>query len=102
SNVLLGFPYGRDFKYEERMVVGRGATGFIRAAVMSTGLAIGPRALAIGPIRSLAKRFIPSPGEGPPKEEREGGSFNVHVVGKNARGDIVATCKISGAGDPGY
>jgi short subunit dehydrogenase-like uncharacterized protein len=102
SNALLGFPYGRDFKYEERMVVGRGASGFVRAAVLSTGLAIGPRALAIGPIRALAKRFIPSPGEGPPKEEREGGSFNVHVVGRNARGDVAAVCKISGAGDPGY
>ena len=102
SNALLGFPYGRDFKYEERMVVGRGTAGFVRAAVMSTGMAIGPRALAIGPIRALAKRFIPAPGEGPAKEQREGGSFDVHVVGRNARGEMVATCTISGAGDPGY
>jgi short subunit dehydrogenase-like uncharacterized protein len=102
SNALLGFPYGRDFAYEERMVVGRGAAGFVRATVMSAGLAIGPRALAVGPIRALAKRFVPSPGEGPSKEKREGGSFEVHVVGRNARGEIVATCKVSGAGDPGY
>jgi len=102
SNALLGFPYGRDFRYEERMVVGRGASGFVRAAVLATGLSIGPRALAIGPIRKLAKRFVPSPGEGPPKAEREGGSFDVHVVGRDARGEIVATCKVSGAGDPGY
>jgi len=102
SNALLGFPYGRDFKYEERMVVGRGVSGFVRATVMSTGMAIGPRALSIGPIRALAKRFIPAPGEGPPKEQREGGSFDVHVVGRNARGEVVGTCKISGAGDPGY
>ncbi|HEX4516456.1 MAG TPA: saccharopine dehydrogenase NADP-binding domain-containing protein [Polyangiaceae bacterium] len=102
TNALLGYPYGRDFRYEERMVVGRGASGFVRAAVTSAGLAIGPRALAIGPIRSLAKRLIPAPGEGPRKEDREGGSFDVHVVGRNARGEIVATCKVSGAGDPGY
>jgi len=102
SNALLGFPYGRDFKYEERMVVGRGVSGFVRATVMSTGMAIGPRALSIGPVRALAKRFIPAPGEGPPKEQREGGSFDVHVVGRNARGEVVGTCKISGAGDPGY
>lgn len=102
SNALLDFPYGRDFRYEERMVVGRGASGFVRAAVMSAGLAIGPRALAIGPVRALAKRFIPAPGEGPAKEQREGGSFDVHIVGENARGEVVATCKISGAGDPGY
>jgi len=57
------------------MVVGRGAGGFLRATVMSAGLAIGPHALAIGPIRKLAKRFVPAPGEGPSKEEREGGSF---------------------------
>jgi short subunit dehydrogenase-like uncharacterized protein len=102
SNALLGHPYGRDFVYEERMVVGRGVAGAVRAGVMSTGMAIGPRALSIGPIRALAKRFVPSPGEGPPKDKREGGSFEVHVVGKNARGDVIGTCKVSGAGDPGY
>ncbi len=102
SNALLGYPYGRDFRYEERMVVGKGAFGFVRAETMSLGLALGSRALPYGPIRAVAKRFLPSPGEGPSKEQRESGSFLVRALGRNARGEVVAECKVSGEGDPGY
>jgi short subunit dehydrogenase-like uncharacterized protein len=102
TNALTGFRYGRDFLYEERMVTGRGAKGFARAQALSTGLAIGERALSIAPMRALVKRFLPSPGEGPSRESRDSGSFEVHVIGRNSRGEIVARCKLSGAGDPGY
>jgi short subunit dehydrogenase-like uncharacterized protein len=102
SNALLGYAYGRDFNYEERMLVGRGPAGFVRAETTAIGLAVGSRALPYGPIRALAKRFLPSPGEGPSKEKRESGSFVVRVIGRNARGEVVAECKVSGQGDPGY
>ncbi len=82
SNALLGFPYGRGFRYEERVALGAGARGFARAQAMSTGLAASERALALGPARSIAKRFLPSPGEGPSRERRESGSFHVRILGK--------------------
>ena len=102
SNALLGLPYGRGFRYEERVALGTGARGFARAQAMSTGLAASERALALGPARALAKRFLPSPGEGPSRERRESGSFHVRILGKNASGEIVAVCNVTGQGDPGY
>ena len=102
SNALLGFPYGRDFRYEERIALGRGARGFARAQAMSAGLAFGERALELGAARALAKRFLPAPGEGPDKTRRETGSFHVRIQGCDASGKIVAVCNITGQGDPGY
>ncbi|HEY1960716.1 MAG TPA: saccharopine dehydrogenase NADP-binding domain-containing protein [Polyangiaceae bacterium] len=101
SNALLDFPYGRDFRYEERVVLGKGSRAFVRAEAMSVGLALGERILGFGAARALAKRFLPAPGEGPSKERRETGSFHVRILGKNA-GKVVAVCNISGQGDPGY
>ena len=43
----------------------------------------------------------PKPGEGPTKEERETGFYDVHFIGETARGEKIRTqCK--GDKDPGY
>jgi len=106
TNALLDYGYGRDFRYTERVALGKGPRGWLRAAAMSSGLAVSQRALALGPVRSLAKRWLPSPGEGPSKDKRESGSFLVQIDGFESgdRGGAVpiATCKVSGDGDPGY
>jgi len=102
SNALLGFPYGRAFRYEERVAMGSGARGWLRARAMSGGFAVAPGALALKPVRSLAKRFAPAPGEGPSKEKRERGGFTIRITGRDGAGQVRATCTITGERDPGY
>lgn len=96
TNALLDYPWGRDFRYDERVALGTGARGLARAAAMSAGLAASERALTLGPVRSLAKGRLPSPGEGPSKEKRESGSFHIRIDGCGA------SCAVTGQGDPGY
>jgi short subunit dehydrogenase-like uncharacterized protein len=105
TNALLDYPYGRDFRYEERVAVGSGARGLMRASAMSAGLAAAERALTLGPIRALAKGRLPAPGEGPSKEKRQSGSFFIRVTERLQRAGAAedgATCNVSGQGDPGY
>src|SRR3954452_21379925 len=59
SNMLLGFPYGRDFVYDEMQITGPGEEGEAEAK----------RAVAAS--NRMASSVIPKPGEGPSKEERE-------------------------------
>jgi short subunit dehydrogenase-like uncharacterized protein len=102
SNALLGFPWGRGFRYEERVALGAGARGFARAEAMSVGFGAGERLLELGAARTLVKRWVPAPGKGPSKQRRETGSFHVRIEGQDDAGKIVAVCNISGQGDPGY
>lgn len=79
SNFLLGHPWGRDFQYDEMSIVVPGApTEF-------TGLGEGG----------------PKPGEGPTKEERETGFFDVLFVGVAPDGRQVRV-SVKGDRDPGY
>jgi short subunit dehydrogenase-like uncharacterized protein len=102
TNALLEQAYGRDFQYEERVALGTGPGGYARAFAMSAMMGAGQVALALKPVRSLARRTLPTPGEGPSKERREGGSFLIRIDGRDARGEVVAHCTVTGQGDPGY
>jgi short subunit dehydrogenase-like uncharacterized protein len=99
TNALLDYPWGRDFRYEERVAMGTGARGFARATAMSAGLAASAKALTLSPVRALAKGRLPSPGEGPSKEKRTSGSFEIRVTAEDGSG---ASCTVAGQGDPGY
>ncbi|MDN8618137.1 saccharopine dehydrogenase family protein [Variovorax ginsengisoli] len=77
SNLLMGHPYGRDFLYDE-MVVGGGEL---------------PNVEDMGP--------LPKPGEGPTKEEREAGFYDILFIGIGADGRQVRT-SVKGDIDPGY
>jgi len=89
SNMLLGFPYGRDFVYDEMVVTGPG----------EQGEAIAKKVMAAN--NKLSGVDVPKPGEGPSKEERENGSYDLLFVaiapdGKQAR------AVVKGDRDPGY
>ncbi|HNH36177.1 MAG TPA: saccharopine dehydrogenase NADP-binding domain-containing protein [Rhodocyclaceae bacterium] len=88
SNFLLGFPYGRDFVYDEMIFTGPGPKG--------EGLA-----QAIAADNSLASADGPKPGEGPSREERESGYYDVLFVGENAAGGRLRV-GVTGDRDPGY
>ncbi|HKP78865.1 MAG TPA: saccharopine dehydrogenase, partial [Phenylobacterium sp.] len=80
SNLLMGHPYGRDFLYDE-MVMGGPGHGFTDLGSLSGG---GPK-----------------PGEGPTKEAREAGFYDLLFVGLAADGRQVRT-SVKGDMDPGY
>jgi short subunit dehydrogenase-like uncharacterized protein len=87
SNFLQGHPYGKDFVYDEMMLTGPGETG---EAIAN----------AVAQDKSMASDTT-QPGEGPSKEERENGFYDVLFVGSNASGDSVKV-GVKGDKDPGY
>jgi short subunit dehydrogenase-like uncharacterized protein len=107
TNALLGYAWGRDFRYTEAMSFKPGPAGLVTAAGVSAGLAASFGILAVGPLRRWAARsFLPKPGDGPSEKVRETGFF-VHrligIAGTSAgpsRAKVLVTVK--GKGDPGY
>ena len=89
SNMLLGFPYGKDFVYDEMVITGPG----------EQGEAIAKKVMAAN--NKLSGADVPKPGEGPSKEERETGYYDLLFVaiapdGRQARAEV------KGDRDPGY
>jgi short subunit dehydrogenase-like uncharacterized protein len=99
SNALLGFPWGANFRYDEATL----NKSQYQAVLTSVAGGVGLVALALGPTRKLAQRFLPKPGEGPTREQREAGYYEVFFRGidpGDRRRDTVL--KVSGELDPGY
>ena len=87
SNLLLGHAYGIDFVYDEMLLTGPGDSG---EAV----------AKAVAEDKSMAENPI-KPGEGPSKEERDNGFYEVLFAGSNGDGKTVSV-SVRGDKDPGY
>ena len=100
TNALLDFAYGRDFHYEETVDMGAGLAGLTRAAATSTGLTLSGL-MAFAPVRKLATRFLPAPGEGPSREQRENGSFEIELLGRGTEGERLRA-RVGARQDPGY
>lgn len=106
SNALLGYPYGHDFRYDERVDAGRGLSGRLRARALSTGLGLFTAAAALPPTAWALSRFVlPGPGEGPTAAERESGGFRITIYGDGERTDgetVRGQVTITAEEDPGY
>jgi short subunit dehydrogenase-like uncharacterized protein len=100
SNALLDFAYGRAFRYDESVDVGAGVAGLARASATSAGMAMSGL-LTITPLRKLATRFLPAPGEGPSREQRERGSFLIELRAVSADGERLRA-RVGASQDPGY
>jgi short subunit dehydrogenase-like uncharacterized protein len=89
SNMLMGFPYGRDFVYDEMVLTGPGEKGEANAkrVMAANSEKTGPNA--------------PKPGEGPSKEERENGRYDILYVAIAPDGRQVRA-SVKGDRDPGY
>ena len=87
SNMLMGHMYGEDFVYDEMLVTGSGDRGeaVAKAVAEDNSMANDPR----------------KPGEGPSKEERETGFYDVLMVGEHSDGRSVRI-SVKGDKDPGY
>jgi short subunit dehydrogenase-like uncharacterized protein len=101
SNALLGHAYGRDFRYDEGMLLPFGMWGFPLAAMVSTGTAAAGAVASIGPLRRTLSRLLPQPGQGPSRQARESGYFRIELLGRTAAGDVLRVA-VHGDRDPGY
>ncbi|HZR75463.1 saccharopine dehydrogenase family protein [Bradyrhizobium sp.] len=89
SNMLMGFPYGKEFVYDEMVLTGPG----------EKGEAIAKRVMAANTEKTGPN--APKPGEGPSKEERENGRYDLLYVATAADGRQVRA-SVKGDRDPGY
>lgn len=104
SNALLGYAYGRRFRYAEYMSVGPSVlapvTSAATTAAIAASAAFGSRFFKFLP-RKLVERVAPKPGTGPSEEVRENGYYRVETYTTTSTGArYVAT--MSQKGDPGY
>ncbi len=89
SNMLMGFPYGREFIYDEMALTGPGEKGEANAkkVMAANNEKTGPNAR--------------KPGEGPSKEEQENGLYDLLYVAI-APDDRRVRASVKGDRDPGY
>jgi short subunit dehydrogenase-like uncharacterized protein len=90
SNMLMNFPYGKDFVYDEMVLTGPGEEGEANAKRLVAAVN-GERMGGGGP----------KPGEGPSKEEREAGLYDLLFVALAPDGCQVRVA-VKGDRDPGY
>ena len=102
TNALRGHPWGKDFTYDERMLTGDGPRGERRAKKIAFLARMQDVVLGFGPARALLRRFaLPKPGEGPDKNARENGHYEVQFTGQTADGKRLRA-SVRGDRDPGY
>jgi short subunit dehydrogenase-like uncharacterized protein len=87
SNMLLDHRYGEDFVYDEMLLTGPGDKGEAMAK-------------AVAEDKSMAEDTT-APGEGPTREQRETGSYDLLFVGETADGSLLRAA-VKGDMDPGY
>jgi short subunit dehydrogenase-like uncharacterized protein len=89
SNMLMGFPYGKEFIYDEMALTGPGEQGEANArrVMAANSEKTGPNAR--------------KPGEGPSKDERENGLYDLLYVAIAPDGRQVRA-SVKGDRDPGY
>jgi len=87
SNYLLAHEYGDNFVYDEMMLTGPGEKGEGMAKMVAAD-----KSMANDPMQ---------PGEGPSKESRETGFYDVLFAGSNNDGDVLMA-SVKGDKDPGY
>ena len=88
TNYLANYAYGKTFQYDEMLMTGPGEKGEAMANHVAKD-------------KSLASDDGPKPGEGPSKEERENGFYDVVFIGTATNGDTLAV-SVKGDKDPGY
>ncbi len=91
SNMLMNYPYGKDFVYDEMILTGVGEQGEANAK----------RVVAAVNAERMGASDGPKPGEGPSKEERENGLYDLLFVAIGPDGKQVRAV-VKGDRDPGY
>lgn len=105
SNALLGYRYGRAFRYEESHAFGRGPLGFLGATSIAAFINAIPWVLESPTRRRVFERVSPKPGEGPTRDEIEHGHFALKLDALTMDGDREGpplSVRVTGDRDPGY
>lgn len=89
SNYLTGHAYGADFVYDEMVIAGPGEKGEAAAKAIAAA------------VNDMASEKGPRPGEGPSREERESGFYDLLFVGSGPNGERLDV-SVKGDRDPGY
>jgi short subunit dehydrogenase-like uncharacterized protein len=102
TNALMGYAWGKDFKYDEAMMTGGGLKGRIRAASFAGALGAFFVGGYFAPTRFVMKQtMLPKPGEGPSAKQRETGFYKLYLIGQDAEGNQLRVT-VTGDRDPGY
>lgn len=102
SHALAAYPYGKEFRYDESVMTGRGFSGWMKGTLMTLGLGAIVFLASFTPTRKLLQRYVlAKPGEGPDEEMQKTGFFKLVQIGKLADGTTVRGT-VSGDQDPGY
>jgi len=101
SHALENFPFGKDFRYDEATMMGNSYMGKMKGNMMRLGLGLVMAGKPGSFLKNTVNRFLPKPGEGPSKKEREEGFFKLLLIGKMRNGEILKAT-VSGDRDPGY
>jgi len=102
SHALGGYQYGRDFRYHEAMLTGKGFGGWLKANIVMLGLGALIFFASFDVTRSLLERFVlPKPGEGPDENARASGYFDLRQFGRTPDGTLLKS-RVTGDRDPGY
>ncbi len=102
SHALAGYPYGKEFRYDESVITGRGFTGWLKGAIMTLGIGALVFFASFAPTRNFLQRYVlAKPGEGPDRELQKTGFFNLMQIGVLPDGKVIRS-RITGDQDPGY
>jgi short subunit dehydrogenase-like uncharacterized protein len=100
SNALSGYAYGKDFRYDEATMSGKGFKGRFKG-IMSALPLILMTARPGSFLKRIANSMFPKPGEGPTKDQRENGFYSLRFYATLEDGSL-ALGKVTGDKDPGY
>ncbi|ATL70975.1 saccharopine dehydrogenase family protein [Nocardia terpenica] len=105
SNGLLGWVYGKNFRYREVMSAGKSPAAPLVAAGIAGGIAA---TMVAGALLSRARagrrlldQMLPKPGTGPSENSRRSGWFTMKTFAHTTSG-AKYVCTFAGQGDPGY
>jgi len=101
SNALLGWRYGRAFRYREISDFGAGPAAQARAAATSATLLGVVAGMSFEPTRMLLDRVLPKPGEGPDEATRAAGHYRMVIEAQTSEGAAYRTV-VGDDRDPGY
>ena len=103
TNELLEFKYGKDFRYDEGMLISKGSGGFIGANIAAIGMKASNGLSGFKPTRQLLQKFLPKPGEGPSEETIQTGFFTIELIAKHPyESEKNLKAIVTGDQDPGY
>ena len=101
SNSLSNYSYGKDFRYDEATIFGKGFTGKMKGILTSIPIGIVMTVRSGSLLKKGIDMLLPKPGEGPSKKKMKSGFYNLRFYITLEDGSQ-AFAKVTGDMDPGY